>query len=115
MCTKILECAVHPDRQGTGAGQVLWDTLRSELNRLGAQRIRTLTREDHATGPGFLSRRGFTPGQRYFPSALELATFDASSYAPLQERLSGAGVRIPSLAELRQEGTPELHARTFTP
>lgn len=106
-----LECAVAPARQGRGVGRALWNALHRELTQLGAQGVRTLAREDHPVAPGFLTRRGFTPGRRYFLSALDLGTFDAAPYAALEERLGARGYRVRSLAELRRAGTPDLNAR----
>ncbi|MEF2279814.1 GNAT family N-acetyltransferase [Deinococcus sp. YIM 134068] len=106
-----LELAVHPARQGQGAGRTLWDAVEAELIRHSAQSVRTLAREDHSIAPGFLTRRGFVGEGRYFTSALDLTTFDDTAYRELEERLAARGVRVRSLAELREEGTPDLTAR----
>lgn len=107
----VLEGAVHPGRQGRGAGGALWAAVRARLVAHAAETVRTLVREDHPLASGFLVRRGFVPGKRYFTSALDLSTFDEAPYWALEERLAGQGVRVRSLTELRAAGTPDLTAR----
>lgn len=107
----VLELAVHPGRQGRGVGGVLWEATRAELLRHGAQAVRTSAREDHPLAPGFLARRGFVAGSRYFTSALDLSTFDDGPYRALEDRLARQGVRVRSLRELREAGEPDLPAR----
>ncbi|GMA15971.1 GNAT family N-acetyltransferase [Deinococcus metallilatus] len=106
-----LEGAVHPERQGRGAGRALWERLHAELTRHGAQAVRTLAREDHPLAPGFLTRRGFVGDRRYFTSVLDLTTFDDTPFRELEERLAERGVRVRSLSDLRAAGTPDLTAR----
>lgn len=116
-----LEGAVHPARQGRGAGGALWraveDSLRAPrpdswgADSWGAEAVRTLAREDHPLAPGFLTRRGFTAGKRYFTSALDLSAFAAAPYRELEDRLTARGVRVRSLRALREAGTPDLTAR----
>lgn len=106
-----LELAVHPGWQGRGAGRALWSALLPRLRAVGAQGIRTLAREDHPIAPGFLARRGFTPGKRYFTSSLDLTTFDETPFRDLLARLRAQGVRVRSLTELRDAGTPDLTGR----
>lgn len=106
-----LELAVRPGRQGQGVGGALWTALDSRLRALGAESVRGLAREDHPLAPGFLARRGFVPGQRYFYSALDVPAFDHARVAPGLEALAARGVQIVSLAELRAAGEPKLPAR----
>ncbi|WP_243398332.1 GNAT family N-acetyltransferase [Deinococcus koreensis] len=106
-----LELAVRPAHQGQGAGGALWTALETRLRALGAESVRGLAREDHPLAPGFLERRGFMPGKRFFYSALDVTAFDHSRIAPGLEALAAQGVRIVSLAELRAAGEPELSAR----
>ncbi|MPY67856.1 GNAT family N-acetyltransferase [Deinococcus sp. SDU3-2] len=107
----VLEGAVHPGWQGRGAGRALWTRVRAELGVRAAEAVRTLAREDHPIAPGFLARRGFTPGKRYFTSSLDLTTFDETPFRDLLARLRARGVRVRSLSELRAANTPDLTAR----
>ncbi|WP_102127295.1 GNAT family N-acetyltransferase [Deinococcus planocerae] len=106
-----LEGAVHTERQGHGAGRALWDAVRADLTRHGAESVRVLAREDHPVAPGFLTRRGFVGDKRYFTGSLDLTTFDDSGYRELEGRLAARGVRVRSLAELRAAAVPDLTAR----
>lgn len=113
-----LELAVRPERQGQGVGAALWQELEKTLRGWHALSVRTLAREDHPLAPHFLTRRGFTPGKRYFTSALNLtdksfdaAPFDEGPFLPTETRLMALGVRVRSLAELREAGTPDLPRR----
>lgn len=107
----VLDLGVFPEHQRQGAGGALWAAIEADLRGHGAESIRVLAREDHATAPGFLVRRGFVGGKRYFTSALDVAAFDPAPYAGLWLTLENLGVRIVSLTELRAAGTPELDAR----
>lgn len=114
----MLELAVRPDRQGQGAGAALWEPLLGQLRGWQALSVRTLAREDHPVASFFLTRRGFTPGKRYFTSALNLSEnhlnqhpFDETPFLPTEARLTALGVRVRSLAELRAAQTPDLPER----
>ncbi|MBZ9751229.1 GNAT family N-acetyltransferase [Deinococcus sp. HMF7604] len=106
-----LELGVRPDRQGQGAGAVLWAALEAALRGLNAESARILAREDNEVATGFLARRGFVGDKRYFTSALDLTTFDAAPYQALEARLAAQGIRLQSLTELRAADTPDLDAR----
>lgn len=106
-----LELSVRPDRQGQGIGGALWRVMENDLRRLGAESARTLAREDHPLAKHFLTRRGFVGDKRYFTSALDVAAFDETPYLPLLARLEAQGVRVRTLAQMRQEGVPDLPER----
>ncbi|GGN35293.1 GNAT family N-acetyltransferase [Deinococcus daejeonensis] len=107
----MLDLAVAPHAQGRGAGAALWNTLDAALHARNAESARILAREDHPVAPGFLTRRGFSGDRRYFMSALHVPDFDPAPYAALEGRLHDRGVRIRSLTELREAGTPDLARR----
>ncbi|WP_322474248.1 GNAT family N-acetyltransferase [Deinococcus sp. AB2017081] len=107
----VLDLGVVPERQHQGAGGALWAAIEADLRGRGAESIRVLAREDHRTAPGFLTRRGFTGGKRYFTSALDVGAFDPGPFATLRPRLEARGVRIVSLTDLRAARTPDLPAR----
>ncbi|ACO46992.1 GNAT family N-acetyltransferase [Deinococcus deserti] len=106
-----LEFAVVPQAQGQGAGAALWNALDLCLCKAGAQSVRVLAREDHPVAPGFLTRRGFVGDKRYFTSSLNVTTFDDAPYKALDDRLALLGVRILSLADLREARVPDLSRR----
>ncbi|THF66780.1 GNAT family N-acetyltransferase [Deinococcus sp. Arct2-2] len=107
-----LEVAVRPEWQGQGVGAALWRELEGLLRGWNALSVRTLAREDHPLAPHFLTRRGFSPGKRYFTSALNLnQAFDETPFSPTETRLAALDVRVLSLAELREAGTPDLPRR----
>ncbi|QFP77746.1 GNAT family N-acetyltransferase [Deinococcus sp. AJ005] len=110
----VLELAVDPAQGGKGLGGALWTALEAELRGHGAQEVRILAREDHPVAPGFLERRGFTAGKRYFTGVLDVTAFDGALYRDLPGRLVAQGVRIRSLTELRAADTPDLDARLHT-
>ncbi|MFB9991851.1 GNAT family N-acetyltransferase [Deinococcus oregonensis] len=108
-----LELAVRPEQQGQGVGAALWRGLLGQLRGWQALSVRTLAREDHPLASHFLTRRGFVPGKRFFTSALSLnrAHLDETPFVPTEARLTALGVRVRSLAELREAGTPDLPRR----
>ncbi|MDB5045074.1 MAG: acetyltransferase [Deinococcus sp.] len=108
-----LELAVSPEWQGQGVGAALWRQLLSQLGVWQALSVRTLAREDHPLASHFLTRRGFVPGKRSFTSALSLTGghFDETPFLATEARLGALGVRVRSLAELREAGTPDLPRR----
>ncbi|GAA5441167.1 GNAT family N-acetyltransferase [Deinococcus caeni] len=106
-----LDLAVAPHAQGRGVGAALWQALHADLRARHAESARILAREDHPVAPGFLTRRGFTGSKRYFMSTLHVPDFDPAPYAALEGRLHDRGVRIRSLTELREAGTPDLARR----
>ncbi|GGL81972.1 GCN5 family acetyltransferase [Deinococcus aerolatus] len=107
----VLELAVDPAHGGQGVGGALWAALEAALRGHDARQARILARGDHPVAPGFLARRGFTAGKRYFTSALDVTAFDDSPYRDLPGRLAAQGARIRSLAQLRAAGTPDLDTR----
>ncbi|THF87683.1 GNAT family N-acetyltransferase [Deinococcus sp. KSM4-11] len=106
-----LDLGVLPERQRQGVGGALWAALDAQLIAHGAESIRVLAREDHPTAPGFLGRRGFVGGKRYFTSALDVTAFDATPYASTLAAVAAQGITILSLSDLRAAGTPDLEAR----
>lgn len=106
-----LDLAVAPHAQGRGVGAALWETLAADLRARNAESARLLAREDHPVAPGFLTRRGFTGGKRYFMSTLHVPDFNPAPYAALEARVQARGVRIRTLTELRAAGTPDLVGR----
>ncbi|GHG22791.1 GNAT family N-acetyltransferase [Deinococcus indicus] len=106
-----LDLAVAPHAQRRGIGAALWNTLAADLRARNAESARILAREDHPVAPGFLTRRGFTGGKRYFMSTLHVPDFDPTPYAVLEERVQARGVRLRSLTDLRAADTPDLVGR----
>lgn len=106
-----LEGAVAPAQQGRGVGGALWTAVRARLVAHAAEAVGTLAREDHPLAPGFLARRGFQPGKRFFTSSLDLTAFGDAPFRALEERLAARGVRVRSLTELRAAGVPDLTGR----
>ncbi|WP_309570832.1 GNAT family N-acetyltransferase [Deinococcus sp.] len=107
----VLDLGVLPQRQRQGIGGALWKALDAALTAHGADSARILAREDHPTAPGFLARRGFVGGKRYFTGALDVAAFDPAPYAGVLQAIAARGVQFLSLSDLRAAGTPDLEAR----
>ncbi|MBZ9713933.1 GNAT family N-acetyltransferase [Deinococcus multiflagellatus] len=95
------ELGVHPGARGQGIGTALAEVLGTHLQARGAQEVLAGSYEDEPQGVAFLQARGFTEVMRFFDNVLEMADFDAATWA--QAEVLPRGLRLRSLAELQAE------------
>ncbi|MFC6661619.1 GNAT family N-acetyltransferase [Deinococcus multiflagellatus] len=75
------ELGVHPGARGQGIGTALAEVLGTHLQARGAQEVLAGSYEDEPQGVAFLQARGFTEVMRFFDNVLEMADFDAATWA----------------------------------
>jgi GNAT superfamily N-acetyltransferase len=103
---------VHPDHQRKGYGKAVYDHVVGVLSQKKPTILDSWTREDKTGAISFLTQRGYEQVMRGQNSRLTLAAFDPSGFADVVERVSESGIRIVTLAELR-ENDPEWRKKLY--
>lgn len=98
-----IDVAVHPDVQRQGIGSALYEQIVAGILPYNPLNLRSRVREDMQSGIQFLQARGYQDVWREWESRLELATFDASPYQGLEEKLREQGIEIQSRKELEAD------------
>jgi GNAT superfamily N-acetyltransferase len=108
----MIDAKVHPDAQRQGIGSALYDQIVESVMPYNPLNLRGRVREDMQPGIRFLQARGYQDVWRDWESRLELATFDASPYQGLEEKLREQGIEIKSRKELAADPQSfrKLHA-----
>ena len=91
---------VAPERRRQGVGGRLEQDLMSTFKADPVKVFRLCAREDCPEGLDFVKRRGFTERLRRLRMALDLDSFDDSSYDPLIARLKEDGFQFTSMVAL---------------
>lgn len=107
----VARLGVHPQHQRRGLGRELWAALTGQLGKLGALSVRLTARENHPDAPGFLERRGGVADHWFFTGTLALEDFQAEPHLATLRRCEAEGIRLVSLARLREEDWPDLNRR----
>lgn len=107
----VARLGMHPQHQRRGLGRELWAALTGGLGELGALSVRLTAREDHPDAPGFLERRGGAADHWFFTGTLVLKDFRAEPHLAALRHCEAEGIRMVSLAGLREEGWPDLNRR----
>jgi GNAT superfamily N-acetyltransferase len=102
---------VRPEAQGRGIGSALYGTLRAALEPHDPIKLTARGREDRPRGLRFLESRGFQERYRDAVSHLDVAAFDPTPYAGLEERLRATGIAVKTLREL--EGDPDRDRKLY--
>ena len=110
----VARLGVHPQHQRRGLGRELWAALTDRLGELDALSVRLTAREDHPDAPGFLERRGGVADHWFFTGTLALKDFRAGPHLAALRRCEAGGIRLVSLAGLREEDWPDLNRRLCT-
>src|SRR5579872_4437313 len=104
-----INISVHPDARRHGIGSALYEQIVEELQPFDPLNLRSRVREDMSPGIQFLQARGYQDVWKDWESRLDLATFDASPYQGLEEKLRGQGIEIKSRKEL--EADPQCYSK----
>ncbi len=97
---------VADGRRGQGVGGFVYEEALAFARSHGAPALRSEVQEAAPDALAWAPRRGFTIERHTYESTLDLASFDATPFAGLLDRVAGAGIRLFSLAE--GGNTPEL-------
>lgn len=95
---------VHPDYERRGIGTMVYEHIMALLATRPSPPTLLIAniREDKTAAVQFLTKRGFQQVMRSPISRLELATFDASRFAPIPPKVQATGIRIYPMTELAQ-------------
>jgi len=96
----LLDIRVPIDLQGQGIGSTLYDALIQHIQPLHPHQLQTSVWETLTASIQFVQKRGFQETWRRIDSELNVATFDASPYTSLPERLQAQGIQIRTYAQL---------------
>lgn len=92
--------SVHPDYQNQGIGSAMYEQIMQALSPLEPISLRVEVREDMTRSIQFLQKRGFREDRRSWESHLDVAAFDPTPYAGLEEALHKQGIEIKARKEL---------------
>ncbi|MEA3511194.1 MAG: GNAT family N-acetyltransferase, partial [Actinomycetota bacterium] len=93
---------VHPDHQGHGHGRSLAARVEASASERGARRLLGQVDEREKRAIRFVEEAGFREIDRWRRSTLDLTRFDPRSWEPILEGVAGTGIRIVSVADLRE-------------
>ncbi|MGB0384683.1 MAG: GNAT family N-acetyltransferase [Ardenticatenaceae bacterium] len=104
---------VHPDHDGSGVDQSLYDHIMSALAECepAPSKIMTHMREDKTRELDFLKGHGFKIVMREPISRLDVPAFDSAKFAHAAEKVRQRGIKIYTIRELEQlepEWKPKL-------
>ena len=104
---------VHPEAFRRGIGSALYEHLMAELEPFDPVKLSTWTcPEKTPQTPAFLEARGWKPGMKVWDSKLDLETWDPEPFAAALTRAEEQGIRLVSLAELR-DSDPDWQRKTY--
>jgi mycothiol synthase len=98
-----LNIRVHPDWQGRGVGKALYQAAIDHLAALAPRQITAMVWHAHPRAARFLIDRGFAEAWRRLDSRLDLADFDWTPYAGLEEQLKSLGIQVKTYVELADD------------
>ncbi len=97
-CHFALEVAT--DHRHRGVGGTLYQAAEMFARRRGARLLYTAFHETvEAPATSFLTKRGFEPLERFYPSVLDLTAFDPVRFAQAVERVQAQGIRLTTYAD----------------
>jgi GNAT superfamily N-acetyltransferase len=94
---------VFPAHQHNGIGTALYDQVMAGLQEFSPPALRADAFTNLPQGFTFLQKRGFYEAFRETPVHLDVASFDASSYADLEPKLNSQGIFIKTVTELKPD------------
>jgi GNAT superfamily N-acetyltransferase len=106
-----LGVTVAPEWQGRGIGAALYDHALASLDPFAPLSVRGGTRSDWTRSLRFLEARGFVEQMRAWESRLDVAAFDPSPYAGVEERVAAGGLVITTFAALAAD--PERDRKLY--
>ncbi len=98
----FVNVVVHPDAQHQGVGRALLDRVETTADELGARTLLSYTVETRPRAMRFLQAAGYEEYDREWRSTLDLGTFDPAEWSDAIDRVTSSGIRIASVAELRE-------------
>src|SRR5438445_11274649 len=103
-----MDLEVHPDWQGRGIGQAMYEAIGEELRAKGAIVVRSSTQEDKTESVRWLEKRGFVEKMRHWESHVDLASLDEATFE--DKAVVPEGLEIVTLKDARREDPGCLRA-----
>jgi mycothiol synthase len=98
----FLYISIHPAHEHPDVRQFYFNHVLKIFSNLDLIAITSGMLEDRKTHIEFLTQKGFKPVMREPLSRLELGDFDPTIFAGIVKKVRDAGIRIASVAELRE-------------
>ena len=100
-----VDCAVHPDWRGHGAGQAFLETVTAEITQITPKPTQLMieTREEQKATTAWLERLGCVIEMRFPRSTIDVTQFDKAPFAPLTRKLAAEEIEIKTLEQLAAE------------
>jgi GNAT superfamily N-acetyltransferase len=95
--------AVHPEWQGQGIGNALYNTVVEAVSVYDPLTFRASVQEDKARSVRFVENRGYVEEMREFESRLNIEAFDFAPFAQAQKRVHQQGIVIKTVRELAHD------------
>jgi GNAT superfamily N-acetyltransferase len=98
-----IDLRVHPDWQGRGVGQALYQVVMDHLATPATREVTSMAWQAHPRASRFLLDRGFVEVWQRLDSRLDIADFNWVPYAGLEEQVKSLGVQVKTYAELESD------------
>jgi GNAT superfamily N-acetyltransferase len=99
----LMNGGVLPAYRNQGIGSMLLDDVLATIAPGDPISLRTSTPEDSPETLRFLQKRGFQEEHRFWESHLDVAKFDQAAYEKGLANITGQGIEIITLADLREQ------------
>lgn len=98
-----IDLRVHLDWQGHAVGRALYRVVMDHLAALDAREVTSMAWQAHPRAARFLMDRGFTEVWQRADSSLDVANFDWTPYAGLEQQVRALGIEVTTYAELADD------------
>jgi mycothiol synthase len=98
-----IDLRVHLHWQGHGVGKALYQVVMEHLAALGAHEVTSMVWQAHPRSARFLVDRGFAEVWQRADSSLDVADFDWTPYAGLEEQLHVYGIEVTTYTALAND------------
>lgn len=107
-----IDVLVDPSEQGKGYGKTLYASVVEALAPLEPITLRSHTCENLERSLRFLTDRGYTEEMRFSESWLDVAAFDPSRFAGVEDQVLAQGIQLVAFSELDPE-SPESRQKLY--
>jgi mycothiol synthase len=98
-----IDLRVHQDWQGHAVGEALYQVVMEHLATLAAREVTSMVWQAHPRAARFLTDRDFAEVWQRADSSLDVAGFDWTPYAGLEQQVRALGIEVTTYAELADD------------